>query len=258
MDILGDTLEEIAYQKAGIIKRNCPVFVYPQDEKVYQIIKEKTYETGSKLFTFSKDQVNIKQSDDKANIFDFRDYKDVKISLLGTHQIYNASLSLMVLDYFKEYFNIDEEIIKEELYKANNPGRLSLICQKPRVIVDGSHNRDAIDWLTKSLETFSYDRLIVGFSVLKDKEYPYIIEKLSNIADELIITIIDSPRAFKINELSKIVREKFPRALAIEDNIKAYNYAKEISCENDLIIWCGSLYLIGDFINYEDKNRCRD
>ncbi len=85
-----------------------------------------------------------------------------------------------------------------EIFKAKNPGRLSLISQNPRVLVDGSHNRDAIDSFITSLETFNYKRLIVGFSVLKDKEYAYIIDRLSEMADELIITSIDSPRAFEI------------------------------------------------------------
>ena len=246
MEILGDRIEEIAYQKAGIIKESSPVFLYPQEDSVYRVIKAKTDECSSKLFTFSKEEVVIKESDDKINAFDFRNYKDVKISLLGIHQLYNASLSLMVLDYFKDDFKLDEKTIKEEIYKAKNPGRLSLISQNPRILVDGSHNRDAIDSLITSLETFTYQRLIVGFSVLKDKEYAYIIDRLAEIADELVITSIDSPRAFEIDELREIVKENFPKVIAIEDNRKAYNYAKEIAGPNDLIIWCGSLYLIGE------------
>lgn len=246
IEILGDRIEEIAYQKAGIIKEKSPVFLYPQENSVNKVIKAKADECSSKLFTFSKDEVVIKKSDDATNAFDFRNYKDVAISLLGIHQIYNASLSLMVLDYFKDEFNLDEKTIKEEIYKAKNPGRLSLISQNPRILVDGSHNRDAIDSLIKSLNTFTYQRLIVGFSVLKDKEYAYIIDRLTEIADELIITSIDSPRAFEIRELREIVKEKFPKVIAIEDNRKAYNYAKEIAGPKDLIIWCGSLYLIGE------------
>ena len=246
MEILGDKIEDIAYQKAGIIKEKSLVFLYPQEDSVYKVIKAKADVCHSKLFTFSKEEVVIKESDDKVNAFDFRNYKDVKLSLLGIHQIYNASLSLMVLDYFKDEFALDEKTIKEGIFKAKNPGRLSLISQNPRVLVDGSHNRDAIDSLITSLETFTYQRLIVGFSVLKDKEYAYIIDRLAEIADELIITSIDSPRAFEIEELREIVKEKFPKVIAIEDNRKAYNYAKEIAGPNDLVIWCGSLYLIGE------------
>ena len=246
MEILGDKIEDIAYQKAGIIKEKSLVFLYPQEDSVYKVIKAKADVCHSKLFTFSKEEVVIKESDDKVNAFDFRNYKDVKLSLLGIHQIYNASLSLMVLDYFKDEFALDEKTIKEGIFKAKNPGRLSLISQNPRVLVDGSHNRDAIDSLITSLETFTYQRLIVGFSVLKDKEYAYIIDRLAEIADELIITSIDSPRAFEIEELREIVKEKFRKVIAIEDNRKAYKYAKEIAGPTDLVIWCGSLYLIGE------------
>lgn len=253
MDILGDTLEEIAYQKAGIIKEGVPVFLYPQEDQVLKVIKERADYCHSKLYTFTKDEVNIRENSQRANIFDFRDYKNVEISLLGLHQIYNASLSLMVLDYFKDSYKLDEDSIKKGLLKAKNPGRLTKVSESPKVIVDGSHNRQAIDSLVESLGKFSYDKLIIGFSVLRDKEYDYIIDELSKVADEMIVTSIDNPRAFEIDELEQIVKEKFPKAIAIEDSIKAYQYSKKLAGPDDLVIWCGSLYLISEIINYEER-----
>ena len=224
MNILGNSIEEIAYQKAGIIKKDCPVFIYPNNQIEMQVFSKKVDETNSASFTFNKDEVNIKQADDKANVFDFRNYKDVKLKLLGKHQIYNACLALLILDHFKEDFNIDEKIIKESLENTENIGRLTTISSNPRVIVDGSHNKEAIDALIDTIRNFSYDRLIIGFSVLGDKDYEYIIRRLSEIADELVVTSIDNPRAFDFDELSKITKEKFKSAIAIEDNKKAYEY----------------------------------
>ena len=255
MNILGNSIEEIAYQKAGIIKKDCPVFIYPNNQIAMQVFSKKVDETNSASFTFNKDEVNIKQADDKANVFDFRNYKDVKLKLLGKHQIYNACLALLILDHFKEDFNIDEKIIKESLENTENIGRLTTISSNPRVIVDGSHNKEAIDALIDTIRNFSYDRLIIGFSVLGDKDYEYIIRRLSEIADELVVTSIDNPRAFDFDELSKITKEKFKSAIAIEDNKKAYEYSKSICNRNDLVLWCGSFYLISDIISYQSEDQ---
>ena len=132
-------------------------------------------------------------------------------------------------------------------------GRLTEICQNPRVIVDGSHNKEAIDALVDTLANFSYNKLIVGFSVLKDKDYNYIIKRLNELTDYLIVTNINNPRAFDFDKLTSIVGANRADFVAIEDNIKAYEYSKEIAGENDLVLWCGSLYLIADLINYQKQ-----
>ncbi len=252
-NILGDSIEDIAYQKAGIIKQDSPVFIYPKEDAVMDVFLNKARQTNSKVFSFNKDEVNIKQIDDKANIFNFRDYKDVQIKLLGKHQIYNACLALMVLDYFKDEFSLDSEIIKESLAKTENIGRLTTISSNPRVIVDGSHNKEAIDALIKALKSFSYDKLIIGFSILEDKDYEYIIDKLSQVADKLIVTSIDNPRALDFDRLTDLTKKRSNDVVAIKDNMKAYQYSKDICRVNDLVIWCGSLYLVSDIIHYQDK-----
>lgn len=251
VDILGNSIEEIAYQKAGIIKENSPVFVYPNKAPVMDVIYNEAKKKNSPVFTFTKDEIRIKVSNDRENIFDFREYEDIKIKLLGKHQIYNAALATMVLDYFKEEFSLDNKLIKDSLARAENLGRLTTINKNPRVIVDGSHNKESIDALVDTLKTFTYNKLIVGFSVLKDKDYPYIIDKLSQVADKLVITSIDNDRAFDIDELSQITKKKFEDAVTIEDREKAYEYSKSICGPDDLVLWCGSLYLVSDIINYE-------
>ena len=130
-----------------------------------------------------------------------------------------------------------------------------MISKKPRILLDGSHNKEAIDALIKSLENYTYDRLIVGFSILKDKDYPYIIEKLSKVAGKIILTQIeDNPRAFDLDDLYEIVKEKFDDVEKIKDPIEAYNFSKKIASDEDLVIWCGSLYLVGNLLKYEKES----
>lgn len=254
-NILGNTIEEIAWNKAGIIKENVPVFIYPQVKGAFDVILKETNEKNSKIYKFDFDEIKIKTHNDNYNEFDFRNYKNIKTSLIGKVQIYNACNAINFLDYFKEEFFLDENIIKEGILESKNSGRMELISKNPKVLIDGSHNKESIDALIKSLKLFKYNRLIVGFSVLKDKDYDYIIENLSSIADEMIVTKVDNPRAFDLGKLGKIVGAKFTNVKAIDDIKNAYEYTKQIAKENDLVLWCGSLYLIGEIIKYEKMNK---
>ena len=251
MNVLGSTIEEIASNKAGIIKRNCPVFVSPQTSKeAFEVIKDKASKENSHLYTYDKAQINIKELSNKGNIFDFKDYENVKTTLRGKHQIYNASLALLVLDYLKDEFSLSENDIKDGIKETYNPGRIDLVSTNPRVLLDGSHNKESIDALIESLENFDYDRLIVGFSILKDKDHKDIIKKIASLSDKLIITYIDdNPRALESSEIEKVAREFVSDIVVINDNKKAYEKSLEEAGNSDLVLWCGSLYLVGKILS---------
>lgn len=255
MNVLGSTIEEIAENKAGIIKKNRPVFVYPQtSEKAFEVIKEKAQAEDSELFTFNKNEIKIKEISNKGNIFDFMSYKDIQTSLRGKHQIYNASLALMVLVYFKDEFNLGEEDIKDGIKGTYNPGRLDLVSTNPRVLLDGSHNKESIAALLESLKNFDYDKLIVGFSILKDKDHKDIIRDIASLSDKLIITFIDeNPRALDTKEIEKEASDFASDIVIIEDNKKAYEYSLKQAGEKDLVLWCGSLYLVGKILSFIEK-----
>lgn len=254
-NILGNTIEEIAQNKAGIIKENVPVFIYPQNESALNVILKKAKEKNSKVYDFKFSEIKIKNQSSDSNEFDFRGYKNIKTSLIGKVQIYNACNALNLLDYFKEEFDLDEDIIKKGIYESTNIGRLQIISKSPRVLIDGSHNKESIDALLISLKLFKYDKLIVGFSILKDKDYDYIIEKISSIADEIVITSVDNPRAFELENLEKIVKEKFSNVKKIKDRKEAYEYTKSKAKANDLVLWCGSLYLVGEILKIENSHK---
>lgn len=255
MNVLGSTIEEIAANKAGIIKKNRPVFVYPQtSDKAFEVIEEKARVEDSKIYTFHKKEVKINESSSKRNSFDFKAYKDLQTSLRGKHQIYNASLALMVLDYFREEFNLSEDDIRQGLKETYNPGRLDLVSTNPRVLLDGSHNKESIDALLESLKTFDYDKLIVGFSILKDKDHKDIIRKVASISDKLIITHIeDNPRALDTEKIKEEAREFSSNIHVIANNKEAYDYSLQEVGENDLVLWCGSLYLVGKILSFIEK-----
>lgn len=252
IQILGDSLEEIAQNKAGIIKDDSEVFLYPKEGDVEEVFVEKVRNTSSRLHTFDKTEIEIIKTGPDYNEFSFRSYKNIRTRPVGLHQIYNAVTALITLDFLKEEFKLSNKDIYDGLLTTRNPGRLELINKNPRVLVDGSHNREAIDALINAISSYKYRKLIVGFSILKDKDYNYIINSLAKIADEIIVTKIkNNPRAFDTDELYKLVKDKAKDAIEIKDPIEAYEYSKEKASEDDLVLWCGSLYLVGDILKYE-------
>ena len=256
IQILGDSLEEIAQNKAGIIKDKSEVFLYPKEGAVEEVFIEKARNTESRIHTFDKTEVEIIKTGPDYNEFSFRSYKNIRTSLVGLHQIYNAVTALITLDFLKKEFNLSNKDISDGLLTTRNPGRLELINKNPRILVDGSHNREAIDALINAISSYKYRKLIVGFSILKDKDYNYIIDSLAKIADEIIVTKIkDNPRAFDTDELYSLVKDKAKKAIEIVDLVKAYEYSKKLAHEDDLVLWCGSLYLVGDILKHEKAPR---
>lgn len=246
-NILGDTIGKIAHEKGGIIKENSHVFTYPQDEEARNELKKLSSEKNSSFYEFSQDEVEILSSNEEGNIFNFRNHKNVEISLIGDHQALNASLALMVLDFLKKDYKLDEEKIKEGLKKAKNIGRTECLSKDPLILIDGSHNLDSIERIEESVKKFKYKKLILGFSLLKDKDHDHILKKIENIADKIVLTEIDSDRHTDLKELEAEFRKFSKKEIyPIKNREEAVEKTLSLAGEGDMILWCGSLYLIKD------------
>ena len=246
-NILGDTIGKIAHEKGGIIKENSQVFSYPQDEEARAELKKLSKEKNSDFYEFSQDEVEILSSNEEGNIFNFRNHKNVEISLIGDHQALNASLALIVLDFLKKDYGLDEEKIKVGLKKAKNIGRTECLSKDPLIIIDGSHNLDSIERIEESVKKFSYNKLILGFSLLKDKDHDHILKKIENIADKIVLTEIDSDRHTDLKELEAEFRKFSKKEIyPIKNREEAVEKTLSLAGEGDMILWCGSLYLIKD------------
>ncbi len=246
-NILGDTIGKIAHEKGGIIKENSKVFSYPQDEEARAELKKLSKEKNSSFEEFSQDEVEILSSNEEGNIFNFRNHKHVEISLIGDHQALNASLALMVLDFLKKDYGLDEEKIKVGLKKAKNIGRTECLSKDPLIIIDGSHNLDSIERIEESVKKFKYKKLILGFSLLKDKDHDHILKKIENIADKIVLTEIDSDRHTDLKDLEAEFRKFSKKEIyPIKNREEAVEKTLSLAGEGDMILWCGSLYLIKD------------
>ncbi len=194
MHILGNTLGEIAFEKAGIIKSGVPVITGVQDEEALQVIQKVAKENHANLYEIGNHFTSLhKQSSEDGEQFDFTcpfaSFEDVRITMKGSHQVGNAALALMAVMYVKTYlsFLIEEEEIRTGLQEAYWVGRFEKLQSNPDIIIDGAHNPEGIESLVKTVESHYKDKnVIVLFTALGDKQLHNMVGQLESIADEII------------------------------------------------------------------------
>ena len=242
---------KIAYQKAGIIKQGGLVISYPQDEEVVEVLKDVSKEMKAELL-FSTDAIKIKEENDYGSKFDYKygktELKDMKTSMIGEYQIFNASLAITTLLVLrdKNLVNITDEEIYEGILKTKWKGRLEVLKRDPIFLIDGAHNPQGVENLSKALELFDYRKLILGVSILKDKDVDTMLSSLIPLADTVIATEINMPRKLLASDLGEKIKT-YDKEVYVEADIKkAILKAIEIADKDDMIVFGGSLYLIGE------------
>lgn len=253
MDYLGGTYEEIAQVKAGIIKPGAITVTASNRPEVLNVIREKAQEIGSKLWVVGEDvHWEVRWSGELEQEFDLvgihGNYNKVRLRLVGEHQVVNAATAVTVCELLKlEYgINLERRNIYEGLRKAVWPGRLELLSLKPKVLLDGAHNVDGANALAKALEIFQRRRLILCLGMLGDKEREKVVDILAPLADEVIITRPNSPRAGNWEYLHQLVKEKGKPVKTIEEPRQAVQEAFSQLEKEDMLCVTGSLYMIAD------------
>ena len=252
---LGNTLREIATEKAGIIKvhsselvaHSLNVISAPQEEEAMKVIRNRCQEVGAKLCEVKKDIKYQKREDGFDIKGRLKEYRDLKIKLLGGHQIVNAAVAVGVIEALRDCgINIGDEAVREGSYNTIWPGRCEVISKNPLVILDGAQNIASAQALKKSIkENFNYKKLILVLGVSKDKDIKGICRELYDLADEIILTQADNPRAADPQILAQYFKNK---ATYITGNVKeAKALGKRIARKEDLILATGSLFVVGEF-----------
>lgn len=252
MEFLGNTLSDIAYEKGGIIKENCPVVLYSQCDEVYNAVKKLSEQRHAKLY-FAKNQgTHIKSQDITGSVFDieneYMNYSDIRLGLLGDYQINNAATVLLACRALIDSgIEISQQSIYAGLKKAQWSGRMEIVQRDPIVLLDGAHNIDGIHMLAESLERyFSNKKITLLIGILGDKEYEKMIEMLLPLASKIVFTEPNNSRKWDINTLTETI---VPYEIEVyrEKNIEsAFNLAKSITSKEDVLCCAGSLYLIGE------------
>lgn len=262
IDILGDTLEKIAYEKAGIIKKNGLVVSYPQDPEARVVVEKVAKEEEAQLITVPVESLVIKEMNETGTKFDFsyegHALEDLQIRLIGKHQAYNASTAITTILALKDKGEIviTDGQIREALEQTRWIGRLELLKTSPRFIIDGAHNMQGIEALKKTIEeVFVYDKLILGLGILKDKDVDSMIAEMAPVGDEIIVTEPNIFRAMTAEELGERMGKYNPNYTVEKDIERAIDLAYEKAGENDIILFSGSLYLIGDVRRYVNNRK---
>lgn len=249
---LGDTLDKIAYQKAGIIKENGLVISYPQKEEVLQVLKDVAIEKNADLYFSSIENINIIEENEFGSKFNYiylgKEFNNIEISMIGEYQIYNAALAISTLLILREkgLIDISDKEIYKGLLKTKWKGRLEVLKRNPTFLIDGAHNVQGITQLAKALELFKYNNLILGIGILRDKDVDHMLEALIPLADKIIVTEVNMPRKLDAEELKEKIL-KYNKDVYIEKDIeKSIEMAYEIAEKDDIIVFGGSLYLIGE------------
>lgn len=251
-DKLGNSLREIAEEKAGIIKREGVVFSAPQEKEVMDVIRGVCRKKSAMLYEVGKDiNYSILKSDEKSQVFnmdgpDFS-YKDLELNLIGKHQIENAVLAVSIA---KKAAEIDEKSVRLGLKDVFWPGRLQVIQKEPYVVLDGAHNVNSIKKAVSSVkDIFTYKRLICIFGVSSDKDIKGISAELDKASDIVILTM--SKCASRAEDPVNLLKNFSKDNVKITYNVRdALEKAFQLAGREDLILVTGSLYLVGDAIKH--------
>lgn len=252
VDVLGNTLDQIAFQKAGIIKEGNIVVSYPQKQEALDVLMDVSNKMNSRFYLMDIDNIKTKEINEFGSSFDYKygDHilTDIKISMIGQHQVYNASLAISTLLKLRDEKKLS--FTKEQLYEGLKntkwKGRLEVLKRKPTFVIDGAHNMQGIAYLADTLKYFNYRKLILGIAILKDKDYSTMVKTLAPMADEIVVTEVNMPRKLEAEILAENFKEYNPNVHVNKDIKEAIKKTLELAKEDDLIIFGGSLYLIGD------------
>lgn len=259
MGFLGTTLSEIAENKAGIIKDGIPVVCALQKQEAFKEIERVCKEKNAPLFSVNKDEAKLLSGTDKGIRFSYKNYKKMKLSLMGVYQLENAAVALETIDYLRNSgnFSLPEEKIRLAFEQVSWPARFEKIAKKPDFYIDGAHNEGAVNALAQTIEFYFTNRKIIYImGVLKDKEYDRMIQLSYPYADSIItVKTPDNERALEAYELAKAVSVYHKKVTAADSLEEAVEMAYLMAGEDGAIIAFGSLSYLGELTAIVKKGK---
>lgn len=256
MAILGDTLEQIAAEKAGIIKEGIPMITAVHQPEALAVIqntaKEKNAECISLHDTCSFDEQQPTETGERFTLrTSKRQYPQLETGLIGTHQRQNASLAVLLIEWLEQegYISVTEEQIYEGIRQAVWAGRFEKVKDHPPVYLDGAHNEEGIDRLIETVQAhFSTKQVHICFSALKDKPYKQMIQKLEAVSSSIHFVSFDFPRAESAEKL--YVCSHLDAKSYDDDPRTVLEFIQKKSDDpSAVILVTGSLYFISDIRN---------
>jgi dihydrofolate synthase/folylpolyglutamate synthase len=252
-EFLGDTLELIAGEKAGIIKRNTPVVTGAVQPGVLQVIEREAARKAAPVFLLGREfsANHIRPGGEQQ--FAYRgmqmSLEGLRIGLLGRYQVDNACLALAAAECLHAAgVTIAEDAVRKGLAQSRWEGRLECVARRPDIYLDGAHNPASARMLARAVAELrpAYGRLLLVVGILGDKDVSGILAELIPLADHVIVTRPDYARALDPDALAAKVRSLHPAVDTAGSVRQAIERAKSEAKADDLILITGSLYVVGD------------
>lgn len=258
MHMLGNTLPKIAYQKAGIIKKNSNTVVFEQSEEINQVFIDICKKENNNLHLIYKNQITNYSYDRDYQYFDYKDFKNLIINLKGKKQIENAAICIESIKILNELgYNVTKKNIRNGLKTVIHKARMEVINKKPLVIFDGAHNEPAVENFMNNVKMYyNEDKKIYVVSILKNKNYKKMIELLMKDKEGTFIFTSgnDDNRYISNVEMYNIAKKYLKdEKIYMMDLNEAIKYIIE-NCVNEVSFFVGSFYVYDYIINEISTN----
>lgn len=242
--LLGNSIEKIAYEKAGIIKERCPVVSYDNGDTINNIIAQISHEKNCSCVFASSDTLTVLSRDLSGQTVQYED-NIFHYPLIGTHQTHNLALILKALQILaKNGWLISVSAVQKALQEVYWPGRFEVIQKRPCIILDGAHNPQAAQALCDTVKKwFPQQKAHLIVHIFQDKDAEGILSALAPICDDLILTSIHEERSMTLDTLQVLAKKCIPHAsVQAEENFEtALKAGQDRLLSDDILIICGSL-----------------
>ena len=248
-EYLGNTLDRIAREKAGIIKQRTPVVTAVKQKQARSVVRRVAQKLSAPLFMLGKNFSVRRSPTGSFSYYGIKHtWRELQTPLHGHYQVENAALALAASELLnKQKSEISFKSIQNGLLKTRWPGRLEIVSKKPLVILDGAHNLIAARNLSKYLsENLANRRITLVIGILDDKPYAAMLKSLLPVCSRAIITRAKTDRALPPQKLYVTAKKIFSDVTTVSNVAKAAKHAIETAGPNDVICIAGSLYVVGE------------
>lgn len=245
---LGNTVEKIAGEKAGVIKPGTTVVLYRQQSSVEEVVAEVCREKDAALRLADSGNLRLNQNSLAGQDFDWKEISGLHISLLGEHQRHNVSAVLETVEVLREKgWDIPEDAVRRGLAGARWPGRFEVLDEHPFFVADGGHNPQCAETVAENLRTyFPGKKAVFLIGVMADKDYGGLTDCVKDLVEAFVTVTPDNPRALSANELSRFLQERYGKsAVACESVREGVETARRLAGPDGLVCYFGSLYAVG-------------
>ena len=251
VNILGNTISEIAFEKCGIIKNGCPVVTNSaQQTDALSVIKEQAEIKNSKLLVADVNAIKVIDETIKGSEIAYQS-RNVFVPFPGNHQRENCITAITVIDLLKKQgIAVSENAIADGIRKTRNPARCEVVSEKPLVILDGCHNEDSARALCSVMEKHLKDKKITAImGMMADKDIDKVLSMMMPYFDKVYTVTPSNPRAMSREELCEKIKKHGTSAVIFEIDENSINELIKSMNEDEVLIVCGSLYLCSDVYN---------